>query len=185
MLAIPQLYPSYAFGQWGETLVSSAAYMRDLTLARLDRLGTELSDRVVEPAEAEENRPGKHSSRPAFRILVVDDEKAVREYFHLILQEAGFQVWLASDGEEALARMRERPFHLVLMDLVMPDREGLETIETVRRDYPEVRIVAVSGAFGGKFLKVAQALGADGILMKPVSPEQLLETVRRMAASLR
>jgi CheY-like chemotaxis protein len=131
------------------------------------------------------DRARTHSEVPGFRILVVDDEQSVREYFRRVLVGAGYQVWLAKDGEDALARMGERRFHVVLMDLVMPDREGLETIEIVRKDYPHAKIVAVSGAFGGQFLKVAQALGADAILMKPVSPDQLLETVHEMVEASR
>jgi CheY-like chemotaxis protein len=87
-------------------------------------------------------------------------------------------VVVARDGGEALKKIRERRFDLMLTDLVMPEREGLETIRTLRKERPDLKIVAVSGAFGGTFLDVAQLLGADATLLKPVSPDQLLAAVR-------
>ncbi len=118
--------------------------------------------------------------RRAFGILVVDDEESVRHFFRQVLADAGYEVVLAKDGGEALEQARKRHFDLVLMDLVMPEREGIETIDTLRKEQPDLKIVAVSGAFGGKFLKVAHALGAHATLMKPVPPEQLLALVRSL-----
>ena len=69
------------------------------------------------------------------------------------------------------------------MDLVMPEREGLETIPALRKAIPGVRIIAMSGAFGGKFLDVARMLGADAVLSKPVSAELVLSKVAEVLAA--
>ena len=69
---------------------------------------------------------------------------------------------------------------LVVTDLVMPGKEGIETIQALRLEQPEMKIVAVSGAFGGAFLQVAKGLGADATLKKPVSSSDLTATVAAM-----
>jgi CheY-like chemotaxis protein len=111
-------------------------------------------------------------------ILVVDDEESVRGFFQQVLAGAGFEVVVARDGAEALKKARERRFDLLLTDLVMPEQEGLEIIRILRKERPDLKVVAVSGAFGGTFLKTAQLLGANATLLKPVSPDQLLAAVQ-------
>ena len=117
-------------------------------------------------------------ARPAAAILVVDDEESVRGFFEQVLVGAGYDVVAASDGAEALETVRKRRFDLLLTDLVMPEREGLELIMMLRKERPELKVVAVSGAFGGTFLEVARAMGARAALLKPVSPGQLLAAVQ-------
>jgi len=119
--------------------------------------------------------------RPA-SILVVDDEPAVRGFFQRVLEGAGYQVSAARDGAEALQLAREGRFDLLLTDLVMPEQEGLEIIGILRRERPGLKVVAVSGAFGGAFLKAAQLLGADATLLKPVPPDRLLAAIQRALA---
>ena len=116
--------------------------------------------------------------RPAAAILVVDDEEGVRGLFQRVLTGAGYEVVVAGDGAEALIKIRERRFDLLLTDLVMPEREGLELIMTLRKERPELKVVAVSGAFGGTCLEAAKAMGARAALLKPVSPDQLLAAVQ-------
>ena len=111
-------------------------------------------------------------------ILVVDDEASVRGFFEQVLTGAGFEVVVARDGAEALKKARERRFDLLLTDLVMPEQEGLEIIRILRKERPDLKVVAVSGAFGGAFLKAAHLLGAHATLLKPVSPDQLLAAVQ-------
>ena len=115
---------------------------------------------------------------PAAAILVVDDEPAVRGFFQHVLAGAGYDVAVASDGSDALQKVRGRRFDLLLTDLVMPEREGLELILLLRKEHPELRVVAVSGAFGGTFLDAAKAMGATTVLAKPVSATQLLTAVQ-------
>ena len=114
---------------------------------------------------------------PAARILVVDDEAAVRSYLRAVLEKGGYVVSEAADGKEAVRLALSKPLELVITDLVMPEQEGIETIQTLRRRIPGVGIIAISGAFGGQFLSTAKILGADQVLGKPVSAEVLLAKV--------
>ena len=120
---------------------------------------------------------------PARAILVVDDDEAVRGFFQSVLTEAGYDVTVAANGARALELVRVRPFDAVVTDLVMPEREGIDLIRTLRAAQPSLRIVAVSGAFGGQFLSIARSLGADATLAKPVSHDQLIAAIGPVQAS--
>jgi DNA-binding response OmpR family regulator len=114
---------------------------------------------------------------PPARILVADDDAGVRHFLRNILEQGGYVVTEAADGKHALQQVLAGHVDLVITDLVMPEGEGLETIRTIRRDVPGTGIIAISGAFGGQFLRPAQLLGADAVLSKPVSGELLLTKV--------
>ena len=110
-------------------------------------------------------------------ILVVDDEEAVRRLLQEVLGER-YRVLLAADGREALEAIAGEPnLDLVITDLVMPNLEGIETIQAIRKAKPGLKIVAMSGVFGGHFLKSAKALGADATLRKPIRVDVLHETL--------
>lgn len=113
-------------------------------------------------------------------VLVVDDEAGVRELIRHLLEPAGYEVLQASHGGMALEVLSGRQVDLMITDLVMPEQEGLETIQAVRKQYPATKIVAISGAFGGDFLHAAKKLGANAALNKPIRPDELLETVERL-----
>jgi CheY-like chemotaxis protein len=81
------------------------------------------------------------------------------------------------DGKQGLRQALGGQVDLVITDLVMPEKEGLETIHAIRQEIPDIGIVAISGAFGGQFLKAARAMGADAALGKPLNSELLLATV--------
>jgi CheY-like chemotaxis protein len=81
------------------------------------------------------------------------------------------------DGKQALGQVRAGHVDLVITDLIMPEQEGIETIQALRRETPGVGIIAISGAFGGQFLKTAQMLGAAAVLNKPLTAELLLARV--------
>lgn len=117
------------------------------------------------------------AGRASARILVADDEPGVRRFLRAALERAGHQVRVAEDGEQALRESRTGHPDLVITDLVMPGQEGIETIRQLRRETPDIGIIAVSGAFNGQFLSVAQMIGADAVLAKPVAPDSLLRTV--------
>jgi len=114
---------------------------------------------------------------PAVRILVADDEAGVRAFLRRVLEDGGYEVIEAADGKQTLRQALAGRVDLVITDLVMPEQEGIETIQALRRDVPDVAIIAISGAFEGKFLKSAKLLGAAAALDKPVSAPLLLATV--------
>src|SRR5260221_4424854 len=89
-------------------------------------------------------------------ILVIDDEAAVRTLIRQILEEEGHQVDEATDGEEGLARLQSTHIDLVITDIFMPHKEGIETILALRRQFPNVKIVAISG--GGRQSRLAPPL---------------------------
>ena len=115
-------------------------------------------------------------------ILLVDDEEVIRTLSKRVLTKAGHTVFLASTGREALAMFESAAPHIVITDLVMPDMEGLELIRALRKSFPSLKIIAISGKFQGQFLKVAEAFGVKATLQKPFDPAQLLEVVNRVAA---
>ncbi len=112
------------------------------------------------------------------RILVVDDELSIRMLFRKVLQSAGYEVIEASNGKAAVARIQEGKVDLIITDLVMPEQEGVETIRQLRETHPQIKVVAMSGAFGGRLLNTASLLGAQATLMKPVSPATLLQVIQ-------
>ena len=113
------------------------------------------------------------------RVLIADDDEAVRTLFASILSGVGYEVAQARDGEQALKMIGQQKFDVLVTDLVMPNQEGLETIRAIRKGKSALKIIAVTGAFSGGFLKVAELFGADATLMKPVSPEELLAAIEK------
>ncbi len=113
-------------------------------------------------------------------LLIVDDDCQVLDLLANYLTRCGYHVRLAQDGHQALDRMRQEPADLCLTDLVMPEREGVETIQEIRREFPGTKIIAMSGAAGGSYLRVAELLGAHAILPKPFDLQRLLDTIRSL-----
>ncbi len=119
------------------------------------------------------------------RILVTDDDERIRKATSDILQHEGYEVTVARDGNELLRAFREQPADLVLCDLFMPGKDGLELIGELLKSFPQVRIIAMSGgAYNGvlNLLQMARHLGAKDVLAKPFGSAQLLEMVRRVLA---
>ncbi|WP_319523757.1 response regulator [uncultured Desulfosarcina sp.] len=114
------------------------------------------------------------------RILVIDDDDTVRLSVKLALEDADHIVEDAADGEKGVALFRENPADLVVTDIFMPEKEGLETIDEIKRLRPETKIIAISG--GGRmdpedYLSIAESVGADHSLLKPFDIEKLAEVV--------
>jgi PAS domain S-box-containing protein len=120
---------------------------------------------------------------PRRRVLVIDDDPAVRGYLRRVLGGAGFFVLEAEDGRIGMSKIEREPVDLVITDLVMPEQEGLETLQRLRVIRPELPVIVISGAFGGAFLKAARRFGAAGTLAKPIDPEALLRAVREVMAA--
>ena len=110
-------------------------------------------------------------------VLLVDDEALVRQSLDAGLRLNGYEVLHAGDGDEALDVLSSTPVDVVVTDLAMPRREGLETIVEIRRRFPRVKVIALSGVFGSFYLGMARQLGADAALAKPVRTELLRRTV--------
>jgi DNA-binding response OmpR family regulator len=115
-------------------------------------------------------------------VLIVDDEGAIRQLIREALGQAGYEVSEARDGKEGLARYRQAPADLVIMDILMPDQDGLESILTLRREFPTAKIIAITGGSDMigilNFLDVAKMLGARRTLQKPFDMKHLLEVVQ-------
>jgi CheY-like chemotaxis protein len=113
-------------------------------------------------------------------ILVVDDESELLELVELVLVGAGYRVTCAADVRAAGRALAGEKFDVIVTDLLMPDRDGLEFIGDLRRNYPAARIIAISGGgrvAGENYLKLAKGLGAHAVLEKPFHNERLLALV--------
>lgn len=120
------------------------------------------------------------------RILVIDDEDQPRRILREVLEQAGYEVVEARDGQEGLQRYHAAPTDLIITDILMPGKEGLETIMEFRREVPGIKIIAISG--GGQmgnltFLDVARRLGARYTFQKPFELRAILEAVREALES--
>ena len=118
------------------------------------------------------------ASSPGPRILVADDDAATRAWLHDALESAGYNVIEAANGKEAMRSLQQASVDLCITDLAMPEQEGIETIRLLRHEYPGLKIIAMSGAFGPAFLRVSKILGAAATLQKPIRLAALLETVQ-------
>ena len=117
------------------------------------------------------------------RILLVDDEEIVLRLFETVLELDHHDVTTASNGNGALAAIAREPFDLVITDLVMPDKEGIETIVEIRKLRPNLPIIAMSGGGRGNasdYLDMAAKLGARKTLAKPFSTQALLDAVNEV-----
>ncbi len=117
------------------------------------------------------------------RILVIDDQPLIREVLRRVLESAGHGVKEAGDGEEGLRAYHEHPADLVLCDIFMPTKGGLETIRVLRQDFPAVKVVAMSGGgFDGRYesLATAEGLGAVASFEKPFTVGELLTVVEEV-----
>lgn len=114
------------------------------------------------------------------KILIIDDEAAVRDTVRASLEREGHQIAEAGDGRAGQAAFEQNPADLAIIDIIMPNQEGIATIMALRRRNPKLKIIAISG--GGRtrnvdFLAIAKQAGAEAILIKPFSREDLLRKV--------
>lgn len=125
-------------------------------------------------------------SAPATKVLVIDDDSLIRMACNNVLKKNGYQVLLAENGNEGIDIFKTESPALVITDMLMPDKEGLETISDLRKINPAAKIIAMSG--GGatqnmSFLELAQKIGAQSILNKPFKPDDLLKIVQETLAA--
>ena len=119
-------------------------------------------------------------------ILVIDDDRDVRDMLQRLLERAHYEVEIAENGRQALKMFQEKTYDVVITDILMPEKEGVETIIELRKQYSDLKIIAISG--GGKgdaahYLQVARALGADRIFSKPFECSEILRAIEELTAS--
>jgi two-component system, chemotaxis family, chemotaxis protein CheY len=114
------------------------------------------------------------------KLLIVDDDADMRLSLKLALEMAGYTAEVAADGREALAIQRQRPADVLITDIFMPDTDGFEVIDAVRRSFPQTRIIVVSGGARlakREYLMDAALMDVDAVLPKPFDVETLLRTL--------
>ncbi len=118
------------------------------------------------------------------RILIVDDDVQVREMLRQKLERSGYEAVEAPDGKVAIKLHHAQPADLIIMDIIMPEKEGIETITELRRDFPDVKIIAISGGSRGieskNCLHIAKKLGAQHTFQKPFKLEELLAVIQQL-----
>ena len=124
-------------------------------------------------------------STPTPSVLVVDDDDALRGFLVAALTSQGYRTLEASDGSQVLQLVTEHAPSVILMDLVMPNQEGLATIIQLRKAGCSSKVVAMSGSFAGSFLHPAELLGAHATLAKPFNLESLFHTVESLLPTAR
>ena len=117
------------------------------------------------------------------RVLIVDDDEQIRVLLQQMMEWAGFEVLVAENGKIAMQIQSRQPADLVITDLIMPEQEGLETISRLKKDYPGIKIIAISG--GGRigpeaYLPAALELGADLVFSKPFDVQEVVKSVKEL-----
>jgi CheY-like chemotaxis protein len=129
------------------------------------------------------------------RIIVIDDEKDVRDVLKEVLERAGFDVEVAANGDDGLELLRSKGADVVITDIIMPGKNGVETVQDIRKNFPNTRVIVISG--GGNvtpleyepsaiktsaYLASATAAGADVTLTKPFDRREILDAVSQLIA---
>jgi signal transduction histidine kinase/CheY-like chemotaxis protein len=163
-------------------IVFMSGYSELAITGRLELTGSYLPKPFSPEALATKVRGVLGAPRSAGTILVVDDEPGIRHLLRKLLTGVGYRVLEAGNGREAIQQVATSKVDLVIMDLVMPELEGIETIQALHRKLPQLKLIAMSGQFASPMLRVAEHLGAQVSLAKPIQPDELLEAVARMIA---
>ena len=112
------------------------------------------------------------------RVLVIEDNAELREYLRLALEMQDYQVLTAEHGRAALAYLDGHRVDAVITDLFMPEMDGIETVAALRKQFPDIRVVAMSGRPGVDYLAVARELGVTRTLRKPFEISELLAALK-------
>lgn len=125
----------------------------------------------------------EREERSVPHIVIIDDEEPIRRVLRLTFERAGYEVDTATDGGAGIRCCRKGETDVVITDLVMPDKEGIETIQELRRDFPDIKIIAISG--GGQvapesYLAIAERIGANRTFAKPIDTKALATAVREL-----
>ena len=117
------------------------------------------------------------------RILIIDDDDQFRQMLHAMIEKEGYEVKDAPDGDVGMSLQEEKPFDLIITDIIMPNKEGIAVITDLKGLYPDSKIIAISG--GGRivpndYLGIAEKLGADRTLSKPFERKKLIDTIKEL-----
>lgn len=118
-----------------------------------------------------------------FKILIIEDDNEVREYLEIVLSRAGYEVASASNGKEGVELFLAQPADLVVSDIIMPEKDGIETILELRRANAQLKVIAISG--GGRcepenYLHSAKLLGANRTMKKPFTNQEILDAISEL-----
>ena len=116
-------------------------------------------------------------------ILIIDDDNQFRTMLRKMIERNGYEVIEASDGKEGINLYRKNPTDIIITDLIMPEKDGIETIQELKKDFPDIKIIAISG--GGRigpqdYLHLAKMLGAKRTLTKPIELPELLKAIEEL-----
>ena len=117
------------------------------------------------------------------RILIIEDDNEVREYLESVISRAGYDVISAENGKDGVELFATRPADLVVTDIIMPEKDGIETIMDLRRANPDLKVIAISG--GGRsepenYLHSARLLGANRTMKKPFTNQEMLAAIAEL-----
>lgn len=118
-------------------------------------------------------------------ILVIDDDELMRMTLRYLLEPRGHTVVEAADGGEGMRLFKENKPDLIVTDVMMPGRSGIEVLEKLRQDFPGVKIIVISGGSKGDMsdmLRMASILGAARVFRKPINQQEMLEAVAEVLA---
>jgi len=115
------------------------------------------------------------------RILIIDDETQIRSMLRLMLERVGYEVIEAADGMEGIRQYRDNPTDLIITDLIMPNKDGIGMMIELKKEFPRVKIIAMSGGGVNRpegYLDGAKKLGATRTLTKPIDRDKMLNAVK-------
>ncbi len=112
-------------------------------------------------------------------ILIIDDEVSLRSLLKDIFEYVNYEVHVACNGKEGVESYRRITTDIVLTDIFMPEKDGLETIREIKKDFPEAKIIAMSGGSKGgeDFFHIARTFGAIDCIRKPFKPDDIIKVV--------
>ena len=112
-------------------------------------------------------------------ILIIDDDGSLRSLLKDVFEYANYEVYLACNGKEGVESYRRINTDILLTDMYMPEKNGLETIREIKKEFPEAKIIAMSGGYKGgeDFLHIARTLGAIDSIRKPFKPDDIIRIV--------